>query len=339
MKRRIIYTITLFSLLLFSSLNTLQAAVIFEDNFDGQANWSKGKPSESEVDYPPFPAAGAPTNWSTWRAVPWNPPVADPISITSAVTSDHTTVSGKQFIATVQACGPDIFSTAFCSDTVLGKVFPQEYQELYARFWLKTQPGWQYTINQTNAHKIFRFLRYDGIGNFFQNGTSGSESALLFFDLGEYWNGGTAIYSLTYRGYPVASYFAATGTKNDINQSFGTDTSTANGNWADGQWHRYDIHAKLNTTGIANGVVEFSFDGIKKFSASDVMFKISGSNGIGWNAIMIGGNHQTDFPAGEQWYAIDDVVISTTPIPENYVIGGGSSDTRAPAAPTGLKVN
>jgi len=308
-------------------------SVVFEDNFDAQANWAQGKPTESGVNYPPFPAAGAPANWSTWRAVPWNPPVADPIAITNSVTSDHTTGSGKQFVARVQACGPDIFSTAFCSDTILAKVLPQEHQELYARFWLKTQPGWKFTANQNNNHKIFRFLRYDGSGAFFQNGTAGSEAPLVFFDLGEYWTDGHADYTFAYRGYPVSSYSGATGTKNNTIQSFGTGTSTASGNWADGQWHRYDIRAKLNTTGTANGVVEFWFDGVKKYSATDVNFKLSGSNSIGWNAFMIGGNHQTDFPAGEQWYAIDDVVISTTPIPDNYVIGGTPvADTTAPTA-------
>ena len=308
-------------------------AVVFEDNFDAQANWAKGKPTESEVDYPPFPASGAPANWSTWRAVPWNPPVADPISITNAVTSDHTKGTGKSFIATVQACGSGIFtSQQFCSDTILAKILPQEHQELYVRFWLKTKAGWQYAANQNNYHKIFRFLRYDGSGNFFQNGTSGSESPLLFFDLSENWSGGVAKYMLAARGYPVSSYSGATMTNNEMDQSFGGAASTASGMWADGQWHRYDLRAKLNNTGSADGIVEFSFDGVKKFSVSNAKFKLSGSNSIGWNAIQVGGNQQTDFPGGEQWYAIDDIVVSTTPIPDNYVIGGGAvADTTAPA--------
>ena len=40
----------------------------------------------------------------------------------------------------------------------------------------------------------------------------------------------------------------------------------------------------------------------------------------------------------EKWYAIDDVVISTAPIPNNYVIGGGGIDATLPRAPTSLRV-
>jgi len=44
------------------------------------------------------------------------------------------------------------------------------------------------------------------------------------------------------------------------------------------------------------------------------------------------------------WYAMDDLVVSTAPIDGTfpgtgtYVIGVGSADTVAPAAPTGLSV-
>jgi len=40
MKRSIILTTTLISLLFFSVLNTAQAAVIFEDNFDATPDWN-----------------------------------------------------------------------------------------------------------------------------------------------------------------------------------------------------------------------------------------------------------------------------------------------------------
>ena len=312
-------------------------AVVFEDNFDAQANWEKGKPA-SEVDYGPWPAPGAPTNWSTWRAAPWYTAVTSPVSITNAVNSDHTTGSGKAFKAVTQSGGPNIFGTAYNSDTILAKVFPQEYQELYVRFWLKTQPGWQYTINQSNYNKIFRLFRYDGTGNIFEAFSGGSQAPIMLFQLSSNWNAANAKYSILGRGYPIpTNYNSATFTNQEVDMSFGTGASTASGSWADGGWHRYDFHAKLNTTGSANGVVEMFYDGVKKFSATNANFKLSGSNSIGWNAIDLGGNSQTNFgtvgtASGEQWYAIDDVVVSTTPIPDNYVIGGGAvADTTAPA--------
>jgi hypothetical protein len=71
-----------------------------------------------------------------------------------------------------------------------------------------------------------------------------------------------------------------------------------------------------------------------------VHWKDGGSSaGIGWNTIHIGGNSDNAFAnPGEQWYAIDDVVVSTTPIPADYVPGRGSADTTRPSAPTGLSV-
>ncbi|KKP93462.1 MAG: hypothetical protein US25_C0046G0005 [Candidatus Moranbacteria bacterium GW2011_GWE1_36_7] len=45
------------------------------------------------------------------------------------------------------------------------------------------------------------------------------------------------------------------------------------------------------------------------------------------------GSYVTD---AEQWYAFDDIVVSTTQIPVDYVLG--ETDVIAPAAPSGLSV-
>ena len=291
-----------------------EGAVIFEDNFDSQPEWSKtAVPGASnECDY--LPCTGAPNNWTTWRAAPWEMPVRPPISITSSIAPDHTTGAGKAFFVQVQNINSD---PNFASDAIIAKKFSQDYQELYIRFWLRTQTGWNWSPNINNAHKIIHLFHYDGVGNFFQNGTSGSESPLTFFDLATGHTYGTSMYYFTYRCSPVSSYYCTGGPDNDVLRPLNSGQSTAAGNWADGRWHRYDLHFKMNTSGLANGIAEFSYDGKLIVSRNTIQWILNGTPaGTGWNSLSVGGNSDTYWSGGsaEQWYAIDDLVVSTTPI-------------------------
>jgi len=315
----------------------VSGSVIFEDTFDSQPNWSKtaSPPHTSECNYPP--CAEAPEKWSAWRAAPWLPPASPPVSISGSVTSDHTTGTGKAMIVRVQSVHS---GSNFASDAILSKVFTQNYPELYVRFWLKTQSGWQWDRKNNNAHKVFRLFHYDGTNNFFKNGPNGSESPLTFFDLATYWVNNSARYSLTYRCSPVSNYFCKPGggPENGISLPFNSKEPAAPGNWADGEWHRYDLHFKLNTgPGISDGVSEFWYDGKRLVSHNNITWITeSSTREAGWNSFSLGGNSKIswgpdDTPTKEQWYAIDDVVISTAPIPDNHVIGGAG---KRPAAHT-----
>jgi hypothetical protein len=127
-------------------------------------------------------------------------------------------------------------------------------------------------------------------------------------------------------------------------ESFGSGLNfNSDGQMGDGNWHRLDFYIKMNTnlngTWQSDGVLEFWYDGKLKYSIKTKKWICSGDDTtIGWNMVAIGGNAFNNYsdPANrdEQWYAIDDIVVSTTPIPDGYVIG----QTPRPAAPTGLKV-
>jgi hypothetical protein len=80
----------------------------------------------------------------------------------------------------------------------------------------------------------------------------------------------------------------------------------------------------MNTVRSNNGVYEVWLDGKLLASHTDAQWRSAGSSsGVGWNLLSLGGNSNNSFATqGDQWYAIDDVVVSTTPIPEDYVIGG-----------------
>lgn len=146
-------------------------------------------------------------------------------------------------------------------------------------------------------------------------------------------------------------------------------TPTSKGMIADGQWHRMYVHVKLNSApGVADGIMEEYWDadpttetptsvdtshanvslytypnggwGEKHVNVSWVSANAPNTD-VGWNVVAIGGNSHNSFagpaPAtGEQWYAFDDLVVSTTPIPSDYVIGSSSSgsDTSSTTGPT-----
>ena len=315
----------------------VSSPVIFEENFDAQPDWSKNAspPATNECNYPPCSAA--PRNWSAWRAAPWLTPNSPPIAISGAITPDHTSGTGKALIVQVQSVhsGSD-----FASDAMISKIFPRSYPELYVRFWLKTQPGWRWDRKNNNVHKIFRVFHYDGVNNFYKNGPNGSESPLTFFDLATYWVDNSARYFLAYRCSPVRNYHCAGGggPDNEISLPFNGKEPSVPGNWADGQWHRYDLHFKINSTPArADGKSEFWYDGKRIVSHNNIKWVTEGSTAdAGWNSISFGGNSNISWGAGdnptkEQWYAIDDVVVSSAPIPENHAAGGTKGVAAIPA--------
>ncbi|BDV43066.1 hypothetical protein GURASL_19890 [Geotalea uraniireducens] len=67
--------------------------------------------------------------------------------------------------------------------------------------------------------------------------------------------------------------------------------------------------------------MEWWYDGKLVERRTNVQWLSEGSSSVGWNSFAIGGNSNNTFlPLADQWYAIDDVVISTTPIPQYYKI-------------------
>lgn len=128
----------------------------------------------------------------------------------------------------------------------------------------------------------------------------------------------------------------------------GTRGNTLEETVADGNWHTLTMHVKLNSdTSTADGVYELWQDGFLIYSKYDLKYiDIGGDSNIGINGVMFGGNNFSNYPeygqsptvvakeklardgngalttVREQWYAIDDVIISTTPIPKDYIISG-----------------
>ena len=195
------------------------------------------------------------------------------------------------------------------------------------------KPGFLWDSDEDGILKIFRAGHYDGTGSVFSYFTSGNMAPIYIFDLKKSLNWGWR-HNHAFRCDPQeSSYYCSDGNNAD---GLFADSSTQPGDpgqAADGEWHRYEFRLRMNTysggTWQSDGVLQFWYDGQMMFSVTDKRWITSGSDtSMGWNFIGIGGNAYNTYDDGasygEQWYAIDDVVVSTTPIAADYVAGGGA---------------
>ncbi|CAH2031411.1 Ig-like domain-containing protein [Trichlorobacter ammonificans] len=311
------------------------AGVIFEESFDAQADWNVNNIYKTEC---AGTCTTAPANWSNYRTVPGTSALTNPTGSIRKLPGSlpDRSGSGKAYIVYNQS----VAGVNWPGDSTLVKVLPQDYPELYVRLWIKTQANWKTVANAQS--KVFRTYHWDRSGNLFQFFSSGTVNPAYIWDWST--NGSNnASYMDAYRCDPQeTNYYCTAGgvpsyQLNDYFYAWGSGGATTK--YADGQWHRYDFHLKMNDIGKNNGVMEWWWDGVLMESRTDVQWKgASGSSAsIGWNTVSIGGNSNNTFSGStpaDQWYAIDDLVVSTTPIPADYAIGGGSSSTADTTAPT-----
>jgi chitinase len=308
-------------------VNTLMAEVILEDSFDTHADWNlSGQHEGSECSVGSCAANTYPAGWNYYRTVPGATGLNPVLSIgrLPGNMADHTgTGTGKALIVRSES----VPGANWPGDAILGKYFgaSANYQELYIRFWIRTQPNWQFTAG--GLVKVFRSANWRATDNIFQ--WANESTPIMFFDFAIY--SGKANYAPSYRCDQLP-YDSSSGRSSDyyclrndqptngVGQIW-TGTPPTSG-YADTNWHRYDFYIKMNTIGSANGIYRFSYDGTVLYNVTNVVWKESNSSAIkGWNAIALGGNSDNTWSAtaADQWYAIDDLVVSTTPIPGNYV--------------------
>lgn len=307
--------------------------VIFQDNFDSQADWQPGPGVDDES---PGGAgaecssgdcsASVPTGWSYYRSDGWwwVPSYQDTIRVNS---DNHMGASGKAYTQWNES-NMGASGDGWGADGVLSKYFTTDYQELYIQFWmkLKTPFIWRkdtiFEAGREDALKIFRVGHYDGTGSVFKFFTNGYTAPLYLFDLknSHSW-GWRQMHS--YRCDPQSSnYYCSDSSDDPYFGDSGTEPDDS-GQPADGQWHRYTIRIKMNTntsgTWNSDGVMQFWYDGVLLHSVINKRWIVSGEDTtIGWNIVGIGGNAYNSYSDAsnyaEQWYAIDDFLVSTTPI-------------------------
>jgi hypothetical protein len=292
------------------------SGIIFQENFDNMADWNTSGQYEGNECSVGYCASSMPVNWSFYRTVPGATglsPVAS-VSRPPGNLPDHTTGTGKALIVRVESVG----TVNWPGDGILGKYFGSSanYNELYIQFWIRTQSNWQsMAVSQS---KVFRIFNWRGTENIFQ--WKAECSPIWFWDWAAYPTSSSAAYLTAYRCDSVPDDYYCVNSpnsyqKNDAYASWGAVPPTTK--YADGKWNRIDFHVKMNNLGQSNGILEWSWNGTIVESHTNVVWKEAGStSGKGWNGFALGGNSNNTWSStpAEQWYAIDDVVVSTTPI-------------------------
>ena len=323
------------------------AAVIFETNFDAHADWNtNGQYDGEECSVRGYSnsanlcnAGDYPADWEAFRSVPFNPgsPMVSIRRLPESL-ADHTgTGTGKAAVFYNHA-DPD-FGGGWPGDALLVKHFGgNTYPELYVQLWIRTQAGWHWAaVGSTVGTPEFKFWRvgyWRGLSSANQNifYIADSHPGMIMMMNHSGTNGDGITHA--YRCDPNDYYC-----ENISNSYQKMDYPYATATWSDGNWHRFKYHIKLNTAGSYNGVMEVWQDGNLVYQHTDVMWKESGSTAPGFTHVMFGGNSDNPWAnPGEQWYAVDDIVISTTDIPDNYIPGGGQAETTAPATPRNLTI-
>jgi len=111
--------------------------------------------------------------------------------------------------------------------------------------------------------------------------------------------------------------------------SLWVDSPIFNESLGDGGWHQLQVRVKMNSSlGAKDGIFSVWLDGVLQYSFNNVPWREAGSSeSIGWNMIGIGGNTTNWFSdpsnQAEQWYAIDNVIVSTKKQPYEKVAAPG----------------
>ncbi len=310
------------------------AAILFSEGFDNLANWSppQGASGEScvrgEICTTPIP-----NGFYDYRVAG--------TEACSNLDGNHNTLninalnarggSGKAVTVWNEPCYSR--SGSWGSDGLLGVDFaPQD--EVYVRYWIKFQPDWRWdgdgsaggrALGAAGTSPMQKFMHLSHMNptispvwDFF----SGVQNKPRFTPQLAKFGGGAMRIQFDLPHSPL------TAARNN-SASFNLDVflGAAPLDWrasgtgglptppGDGQWHSFEFYAKLNTAGgTANGVSKVWYDGALVSNASNVVWVPAGDDPAlwRWNHAWIGGNNANLYlPANEQWYAVDDFVIST----------------------------
>lgn len=337
----------------FFSANLVSAAVIFETDFNSNSNWNTNRENDSSTsDYYECGRVGFdantcrggdyPANWEAFRSAcnlcangyPNTHPKASIQPLPGGVADHSGSSSGKALIIYSES-DPINPSAPWPGDGNLAKHFGSAtHPELYIRLWTKVQPGWQWAVNGNSggmADPTLKFFRvgYDAGGENLYS--MSSHHPWMIFDWMNFYPS-TNGFSISYRCDPADYYCEAFGPASPNRYQGDTVPIPAGYEFSDGGWHVLDYHLKLNNPGVSNGILEISMDGHSIYAKTNVQWLESGSTVPGFNVVMFGGNSVNPFVnKGEQWYAVDDIAISTTPLT-------AGSDTISPFSPTGLSV-
>lgn len=236
------------------------------------------------------------------------------------------------------------------SDGNIGIYFDEVY-EIYVSFWIRFRSN--YTFTDDRQHKLFH-LQYSNVGtpwNYFS--TTANNFPLVVGGLYRYSTSNYANYSC--RGTVMSDGYARLNIGSpsysaQFNNDFdGVNIGTHDAVYRDNQWHHFEYRFKVNTSASgdtynSDGIIQFWYDGVLKQSLTTIPWNKNntGYGRRGWKFFSIGGNNNMQV-SGEQWYAIDGLVLSTTYVGPEYEITGGDvvspSITISTSDPSSISTN
>jgi hypothetical protein len=182
-------------------------------------------------------------------------------------------------------------------------------------------------------HKLFHIQHYlDGSPHAYFSANEGNQPVV---------SGGIKQYSTYIELYAAGRCYDTYYCHDDTIWRISTVTAAfQTGGIFDGNWHCLEWRVKRNSAiNTADGLIEVWLDGTKLtyldgYPNTGYNFTETGSDLRGWAYASIGGNTNNVFDTScantadcEQWYAMDDVVISTTYVGTDYVIGSSATFT------------
>ena len=124
-----------------------------------------------------------------------------------------------------------------------------EYEELYMSYWVRFDPDFDFVLGG----------KLPGLGG-----------ALSFSNRNHEWSG-----RLMWREQGDVEFYIHVPTTNNFDPGvrFWWNTEGYQATFVPGRWHHIEIHFKLNTPGVSDGIMEGWFDGVKAASYTDFYFR------------------------------------------------------------------
>lgn len=297
-----------------------QAAVLFSESFNSQSQWGPlqftNGATNSCVKGAATCVTPVPTGFSDYRIAATEAcSNLDGFHNTLNINATHPRGgTGKSFVLWSEPCYSS--GGSWGSDGLLGVSFAGQSQ-VYIRYWILFPTDWKWNNAASPMQKFIHLSHYDpgnpaSVWDFF----SGTQNKPRYV-------GGFAKYgSGTYRTQLYMMPSPLTTERDNSNSSTTNDyLGAAPMDWynagapGDGRWHSLEWYVKLNSSGgVADGTARFWFDGALVHDQRNIAWVSAGEDPGAWlwNHTWIGGNNSNTYlPANEQWYAVDDFVVST----------------------------
>jgi hypothetical protein len=317
--------------------------ILFEDNFDSHEDWTVAQPSVSSVNCV-FGDCGISGDWDHYRngmcqcddslsGEPGN----NLMYIDSGAgypNENHACYSGEKCFTFWQESCISHFDD---SDGNLGVDLEGEYEDVYLKFHVRFKDGFERKalVDESGfMMKMFHIQHYNPLASVNPWSYHEREESNQPVTAGGLYQYSDLIHF--YATVRCQENYECNG--NVLWNLDNLEGAYNDGGLFDGGWHSIEIKAHRNSAiGVSDAALELWVDGIKKdylggYEGDSLEMNDLGSTELrGWRYVSIGGNafNQWDTSCGEmgdceQWYAMDDVVISSEYVGPDYVIGSGS---------------